>query len=114
MGEYVPQLSRYIFGFNMREYVPQLLRYIFGFDMGEYVPQLLRYIFGFSAVAEKMHDDGEEDGNVMKEHSDMDNMGYEVKLICNHIIDAIATLVIDICAVLIHHLHPCRGNTFYC
>ena len=71
----------------------------------------------FSSVAEKIHDDGEEDGNVMKEHSDMeymDNMGYEVKLICNHIIDAIATLVIDICAVLIHHLHPCRGNTFYC
>ena len=49
----------------------------------------------FSAVAEKIHDDGEEDGNVMKEHSDMeymDNMGYEVKHISNHIVDAIATL----------------------
>ena len=60
--------------------------------MEEYVPQLLRYIFGLSTFAEKMHDDGEEDGNVMKEHSDMeymDNMAYEVKDISNHIIDAI-------------------------
>ena len=60
--------------------------------MEEYVPQLLRYIFGLSTFAEKMHDDGEEDGNVMKEHSDMeymDNMCYEVKHFSNHIIDAI-------------------------